>query len=147
MRLRLSDPAYAERLAAFLRSVGVLRMAHRILVLEALGFLVFQALGRLVAPARLRLAGRLPAGLVRGGALALAVVAIGHGLRLPFRSILEPRGRGGTGRRDGFRSRWAARPLEVRLLSPAPQERSTARRTPTDEFRRLLPSEYVRWGS
>ena len=30
-----------------------------------------------------------------------------------------PRGRGGTGRRGGFRSRWAARPLEVRVLPPA----------------------------
>src|SRR5712691_12545179 len=29
------------------------------------------------------------------------------------------RGCGGTGRRGGFRSRWAARPLEVRVLSPA----------------------------
>ena len=29
------------------------------------------------------------------------------------------RGRGGTGRRGGFRSRWAARPLEVRVLPPA----------------------------
>ena len=33
------------------------------------------------------------------------------------------RGRGGTGRRDGFRSRWAARPLEVRVLPPASAER------------------------
>src|SRR2546427_11427545 len=29
------------------------------------------------------------------------------------------RGRGGTGRRGGFRSRWASRPLEVQVLSPA----------------------------
>ena len=36
-----------------------------------------------------------------------------------------PRGRGGTGRRGGFRSRWAARPLEVRVLPPA--SRSGAR--------------------
>src|SRR5262245_57773156 len=28
-------------------------------------------------------------------------------------------GRGGTGRRGGFRSRWASGPLEVRVLSPA----------------------------
>jgi hypothetical protein len=28
-------------------------------------------------------------------------------------------GCGGTGRRDGFRSRWASRPLEVQVLSPA----------------------------
>ena len=33
--------------------------------------------------------------------------------------VFSRRGRGGTGRRGGFRSRWAARPLEVRVLSPA----------------------------
>src|SRR5918996_2707429 len=95
-----------------------------------------QTRGCRVAAARLLFAGELPAGSFVGGALALPILNVGHGPPVPTRSILEPRGRGGTGRRDGFRSRWAARPLEVRLLSPAPQERSTARRTPTDEFRR-----------
>src|SRR5207237_1189131 len=34
-------------------------------------------------------------------------------------STMSGRGCGGTGRRGGFRSRWAGRPLEVRVLSPA----------------------------
>src|SRR5881409_2548517 len=32
---------------------------------------------------------------------------------------VRARGRGGTGRRAGFRSRWGVSPLEVRFLSPA----------------------------
>ena len=43
---------------------------------------------------------------------------------LPCRSTVESRGRGGTGRRGGFRSRWAERSLEVQVLSPALIDRS-----------------------
>src|SRR5205085_10645041 len=65
--------------------------------------------------------------------------------KLSRRSILDTtsRGRGGIGRRGGFRSRWAARPLEVRVLSPA-YELVDARRRPrqrrlVEEVRRRVP--------
>ena len=48
-----------------------------------------------------------------------ATLVRGVGCPCQATPILCGRGRGETGRRGGFRSRWAARPLEVRVLSPA----------------------------
>jgi hypothetical protein len=58
---------------------------------------------------------------LRGVALAAFLLALlwCRPVRLDTRSLsFESRGCGGTGRRAGFRTRWAV-PLEVRVLSPA----------------------------
>src|SRR6266700_2261784 len=60
------------------------------------------------------------------------------------RSTLEiAGGRGGIGRRAGFRSRWSLGSLEVRVLSPAlpTPDRSPARFASHDDFGRFATAE------
>src|SRR5262245_46986404 len=75
------------------------------------------------APAARKRRAKIPARFMNLAA-RMVTPLVGHGL------LWEGRGRGGIGKRAGFRSQWGASPLQVQVLSPALARRlicSTAR--------------------
>ena len=63
-------------------------------------------------------------------AFSFSLFLIGHGCCLPGGAILESRGRGGTGRRVGFRTRWAESPWRFKSSRPHSRSKSGPLRGP-----------------